>query len=90
MSAVFVLDNPKTGYKSQHQRFCGLGLLEESGQFIVEILIVRLGDFVWQARELHLAELDRLVSAVDDKVDLCAFASLVVFSHPTTSTALDS
>ena len=40
VSTIFVLDNAKTGYKGQHQRFCGLGLLEKSGQFIVEILIV--------------------------------------------------
>ena len=88
MSAIFVLDNSETGYEGQHQRFCGLGLLEESVQFVVEILVVRLGDFVRRAREFHLTDVDRLVSAVDDKVELCAFACLVVFSYPAASSAL--
>lgn len=89
MSAIFVFCNSETRYKCQHQRLRGLGLLEESGQFVVEILIVRLGDFVGRARELHLTDVDRLVGAVDDEVDLRPFAFLVVFADPATSAALN-
>ena len=70
MATVFARLDAKAGYQCQHQRFVGLGVAHECFEFIIKVLIVAFGYFIFRTRELHLANVDGLVGAIYDKVDL--------------------
>ena len=70
------------GHHRQVQCLAGLGLGLEGVGLVAQVLLVFLADFVLVLGKLHLTQINDVVAAVDDKVDLRAALAVAALREP--------
>ena len=72
LAGVGVVRKTVRGNDCQMDRLGRLGNSPESVQFVFDVLAIRLRQYVFPGRILHFADVDDIVGAVDEQVNLCA------------------
>ena len=88
--AIDIPFDTEAGDECEHERLTGAGLPKKCVNLVREVFVICLGNFILRLCELHFADIDGLVCAVDNQVYLGTLATLFFFAEPAAGTCLDA